>query len=719
MNKAAFSLFLVLVVSIFASANEPTVWSVSSRADFLKGNAKNISIDDNGTLRVTPTAREVFDTGQPFIWSSAYAPGQGIILGTGGDGKVFRVDDSGKGSLLADFPEINVSALAVNASGEIFAATAPDGRVYRIGRDGKATVFFEPKDKYIWALATYPDGSLAIATGDGGKIYKVTDVGGKVQGSILFDSSETHITCLATDAKGNLYAGTDSNGIVLRLGGGMVFALLDSPLREIHDIEVLPDGTVLALALSESISTKTETPAAATEAKTVSVEKPNPANPEQPRKSRHDLATAKSAVHRIDPDGSSSVIWNSSTVAAFSLGVDATSRRVLVGTGDKARTYQIELDGSAERLLTQLPQEQVSDLLFTPTQLAFATSGQGKLFAVGLKDKIETGVYESAVLDAKSSARWGRVSALSTGSVKIETRSGNTERPDETWTRWSETLSSQTANPQSRYFQWRVTLTGDATVREVNVTFKQANIAPEILSLDVLPTNVGLAANPGIQIDPNIALSGQEPAAFGIQVVEIPPRKLYQRGARSLQWKAEDRNDDSLVFDVFIKRVDETEFRLLKSGITENYLTIDGLSLADGRYVFAVVAKDSPSNPAGQELSGRIESEPIDIDNSAPAIKVASTKMSPDFKFDLGFEVSDAVSGILRVEYSVNGSDWRGLNPEDGISDGPADKYSARVDIESSKDSSVTLRAFDRNGNVATFTVEIPKGKTGVSASPR
>ena len=53
-----------------------------------------------------------------------------------------------------------------------------------------------------------------------------------------------------TDKQGNLYAGTDSNGIVMRFGAdGKPFGLLDSPLREIHELAVGPDGSVYVLAL--------------------------------------------------------------------------------------------------------------------------------------------------------------------------------------------------------------------------------------------------------------------------------------------------------------------------------------------------------------------------------------------------------------------------------------------------------------------------------------
>ena len=41
-----------------------------------------------------------------------------VYLGTGGDGKVFKVDASGKGTLL-DLAELNVSALAIGKAGEI------------------------------------------------------------------------------------------------------------------------------------------------------------------------------------------------------------------------------------------------------------------------------------------------------------------------------------------------------------------------------------------------------------------------------------------------------------------------------------------------------------------------------------------------------------------------------------------------------------------------
>src|SRR4026209_661414 len=122
------------------------------------------------------------------------------------------------------------------------------------------------------------DGSLTVGTGDGGKLYRVRAANASPESSLMFDSSETHIISLATDQNGNLFVGTDSNGLVLKFGAdGKPFALLDSPLREIHELAVGPDGSVYALALGESASVAKPPEASASpsaDAKTVAADKP-------------------------------------------------------------------------------------------------------------------------------------------------------------------------------------------------------------------------------------------------------------------------------------------------------------------------------------------------------------------------------------------------------------------------------------------------------------
>lgn len=715
-----FIFFLIaLVIPVTALASEPSIWTVGSRADVLKGDSRGVSIDANGSITLAPKLAEVYKTEQPYIWSSLIDSSGNVFLGTGSDGRVYKVSPNGSGTMFSDLAELNVSALALGRGGELFAATSPDGKVYKLDASGKSEVYFEPKEKYIWSLAVMADGSLAVGTGEGGKIYRVRSAGAAADASLLFDTSETHIISLATDSKGNLYAGTDSNGLVMRFGAdGKPFGLLDSPLREIHELAVGPDGSVYVLALGESASVATPTtapaPAATPEVKTVSADRPNPMAQPTPEKSRYDLTGAKSAVYRILPDGGSDIIWASTTVTGFSLYAHQTGSGVLLGTSDKGRIYNITNAGR-ETLVLQSDTNQISTIRSQGTNLYATSSNQGRLFKIGT-DTVAEGSYESAVFDAKAASTWGRIWWQSAGNVRIETRSGNTEKADETWSSWApvggDARSGQVASPKARYLQWRALLRsgGNSVLNEVSVAFIPRNIAPEILSIAILPTNVGFVANPPVQVDPNIELSGLDPAVFGVPSQAAVPRRVYLRGARSFQWIAEDRNADKLVYDVYYKEASDANFKLLRENITENFFSLDGQSLADGRYTIRIVAKDIPNNPASVSLSGERVSEPFDVDGTQPTVTASGTpQMTAGGGARVVFTATDASGYLSRADFSVNGGEWRTVYADDGISDGPSERYTVDVPVTTAGEYVVTLRVFDSQGNVGSARVVVRK----------
>lgn len=709
-KQLLFATFLLLF-STLIFASEPAIWSVNSKLEVLKGDSRGVSISDNGTITIAPRLTEVFKTDQSYVWSSAVDDKGNVFLGTGADGKIFKVDASGKGTLFYDANELNVAALALGKNGELYAGTSPDGKVYRIETNGTASIFFEPKEKYIWSLAVLADGSLAIGTGENGKIYKVKSANATPESSLLFDTSETHIISLAADKNGNLFAGTDSNGLVLRFGAdGKPFALLDSTLREIHELSIGADGSVYALALGESTSSAlTTTTSTMSESATVSVEKPNANAAETPAKSRYDLANAKSAVYRILPDGGADIIWSSPTVTGFSL--FAQQNGVLLGTSDKGRIYSVTNDGR-ETLVLQSGEGQVSTIKASGQNIIATTSNQGKLYRFGTETNAE-GTYESAVLDAKNVSSWGRIWWRGNGNVSMQTRSGNTEKPNETWSAWSAAYTNakgaQIDSPKARFIQWRAVLKNSASLSEANVSFLPRNIAPEVLTIQVLPTNVGLAANPPMQIDPNIELSGLDPAVFGVANAAVPPRRVYQRGATALQWTAEDRNGDKLTYSVYFREISETNFKLLKDDLTENFYTIDGQSLADGRYIFKVVAKDSLSNPANQTLSGERLSEPVDIDNSAPTVTAFGSPQISGDNIRVVFDATETTGFINRAEYSVNGGKWISVYADDGISDSNKERYTIDLSLKTAGEYSITLRVWDANGNAGSARVVVKK----------
>jgi hypothetical protein len=61
------------------------------------------------------------------------------------------------------------------------------------------------------------------------------------------------VISLAVTPQGDLIAGTDSGGLVLRVSPeGKTFALFDTQLREIHALAPAADGSIYALALSDA-----------------------------------------------------------------------------------------------------------------------------------------------------------------------------------------------------------------------------------------------------------------------------------------------------------------------------------------------------------------------------------------------------------------------------------------------------------------------------------
>ena len=724
-------LFTILILLLIpAQAGQPAIWETSGRTELLKGDARGVSISDTGVLMLSPKLTEVFNTQQTYVWSSAVDNQGNVFLGTGHDGKIYRIPTTGSGALLYDAPELDVTALAIGRDGALFAGTSPDGKVYRITADGKSEVYFDPGDKYIWSLAIMSDGSLAVGTGDTGKLYRVRSAGASPESSLLVSTNQTHVISLAVTPRGDLIAGTDSGGLVLRVSPeGKTFALFDTQLREIHALAPAADGSIYALALSDAAATvrapstpaPTPQPSEAGTTPTTSVtitaidESGAPIQGQAaPSRSRNDVSNARSAVFRILPDGATDVVWSSTTVTAFSIAPALQPGSVLIGTADKGRIYSVTNDGR-DTLLLQSPEGQISSLLVRNDQVYAASSNQGKLFRFG-NELIGEGSFESPVRDAKLTASWGRIWWRGTGAVEIQTRTGNGERPDSTWSDWSASYrnpeGNQISSPRARFIQWRATVRASGSpgapswVEDVSVAYLPRNVAPEVLSITVLPIGVGLQQIAPVAVDPNVESSGLDPSLFG-PVTQVPPRRFYQRGARSFQWQAEDRNSDTLEYAIYYRALNEQTFRLLKDKLRDNFYTIDGATLADGRYVIKVVASDAPDNPPGQKLTGERLSEPIDIDNTPPVVKLMGQPQLTRDSVRVVFTVDDATGKVKKADASLDGASWVPVFPDDGIADSGHEVYSVEFGQLGPGEHTISLRTFDSSSNVGTLSVTV------------
>ncbi|HTF38465.1 MAG TPA: hypothetical protein VK651_09160 [Blastocatellia bacterium] len=720
-----------------AIAVGPVFWEISKQDDVIKGDARGVSIAENGTITLAPALTLVYDTKEAYIWSSATDAAGNIYLGTGHEGRIFKVAPTGEGRLLYDAAELDVTALATDPQGNLYAGTSPEGKVYKITPDGKESVFYDPPDKYIWSLAfDAATSTLYAGTGDKGVIYKIDSAG---KSAVLVDTNETNIVSLALDKNGNLLAGTDPSGLLLRVSAnGKLFAMFDSPMQEIHSLSVTGDGSIYALGISPKGGTAQQTSSVGISSTTsLSTEgivtisageeqEENPrvevSAPTSQSQSRSRTDGSRSALFRVLPDGGSEVCWRSNDTVGFAL-KPLPEGGVLVGTGNKGRIYRIAA-GRSQTLLIQSPEDQTSTIFAAGDNLYATSSNLGRLYRIG-HDSVSEGTYVSPVRDTRFAGQWGVITWRGSPGVELQTRSGNTETPDATWSDWSPSYRNasgdQISSPRARFIQWRAVLrstpaasastarAGTVTkpaagpqLQSVVVAYLPRNQAPDITSVSVMAPGVAFQEMP-LAVDPSIASSGLDPQLFGI-VMNVPPRRFFQKGARTLTWQATDPNDDTLAYKVFYRTLGESEWHVLAANLSQNYYTIDGNRLPDGTYLFKIIATDEPANTKELALADEQVTDPIEIDNTPPAIRVTGPSIAGQ-SAEVLFDATDLTSRIVRGEYSVDGGTWQLIFPEDGIADSSHESFKVRVTFDKPGEHLIAFRCADSSSNVGTAKV--------------
>ncbi len=725
-------IFFVALAVLFshdaAYAGGPVFWEIAKQQDIVKGDARGVSIAENGGITLAPAYSLVYDTKEAYIWSSATDAAGNIYLGTGHEGRIFKVDPTGAGRMLLDTSELDVTALATDAQGNVYAGTSPDGKIYKITPDGAQAVFYDPSDKYIWSLMfDQATSSLYAGTGDKGIIYRI-DAAGKA--TVAADTAETNIVALALDKSGNLLAGTDPGGLVLRISpDGKTFALFDSPMQEVHALAMSSDGSIYALGINQqasvqraaSVGTSSSTSISSEGVITISTSDEQDTQAAiqsvdlsslSSQQRRASASGARSAVFRIFPDGGNQAYWSSSDAVAFGI-EPLTDGRVLVGTGSKGRIYSVAPDRS-QTLLIQSPEDQTSTIFAVKDNLYATSSNLGRLYRIG-RQPVTEGTYTSPVHDTKFAGQWGMINWRGSGNIELQTRTGNTESPDATWSDWSAAYRNpageQVASPRARFIQWRATLRTNqsntapaARLHSVVVAYLPRNQAPEISSVTVLSPGVAMQEQM-LAVDPSIASSGLDPQVFGV-VTSIPPRRFFQKGARSITWQASDPNGDTLVYTILYRTPGDDQWHLLAENLSQSYYTIDGNRLPDSPYQFKVQASDSPSNPEGAALAQEEVTDAVEIDNTPPSVKAGSPSRNAQTT-EVTFDVADTTSRIIRGEYSVDGGEWKIVFPVDGIADSLIESFRLRVTFDKPGEHVIAFRCNDSSLNVGTSKITV------------
>jgi hypothetical protein len=285
-------------------------------------------------------------------------------------------------------------------------------------------------------------------------------------------------------------------------------------------------------------------------------------------------------------------------------------------------------------------------------------------------------------------AQFGMLEWQGEGTLELETRSGNTDKPDDSWSAWSRPMAkpAKVVSPASRYLQIRARFSRDpkAVLREVKVAFVTDNVR-------ALVTDVSAGA------DKSDTGSSSVPESGG--PLGEPSTKI------EMSWKVENPDNDKLRYRLFYKPIGGANwFSIVDSEeeLTKPSYSWDTNGLPEGHYRVRVDASDELSNPPDRVTRHSLESRTIIVDNTPPQLTkltLAGTRLQGT--------ASDGIGPIARIEFQVvGGKSWFPVFPTDSVFDTATESFD--VDVSNYVPTGphlVVVRAFDSGGNSVSRTV--------------
>lgn len=729
MKKSAVLGLFVGLLGLVLYAVGPRKWALHSYEDFLKGKFEGISVSEDGELTLAPKEVQIEGPPEQFYLSLLQDAQGNLFLGTGHGGKIYRIAKDGTIELYFAVPEMDVFCLVQDKKGVLYAGSSPNGKVYRITGKDEGGIFFNPQEKYIWDLMLTEKGNLLAAVGESGGIYEISPRG---EGDRILKSEENHILCLERSEDGDLMAGSGGKGRLYSISeGGKAKVVFESPFEEVRsivldrqgNIYVAAGGTVtqpqketkLGLALVPMVTSRTAAALTVTPS---------------PREAKVAPSSAKGqpgALYKISPEGIAKKLWESQEDMVYSLVWDERKQRVILGTGDRGRIFAV---GGENKLSLLLQKDSEHVYMLVPAargpDIFTLANNPASLNRLAAEQRNE-GTYTSEVFDTNTLSSWGRISwdaVLPSGSfIQLLTRSGNGNKPNQTWSEWSppyqRSKGEQILSPKARYIQFRANFriqSGRASPRlqRVSLFYQQTNLAPEITKLELLAPNEVYLKPPrqeeiiwGLDRDSSAEAKDKQKNSL-----LLAARKTHRKGFQTVVWDASDANGDGLEYTIVIRNAREDRWRMLKQSWPEKIFVFDTSSLPDGEYEIRVEASDGPSNPIGGELRGQKTSRPFVIDNSLPVIRDFKTKRDKG-RIQVTFTAEDAFSYIKEVEYLILPDSWRSVFPEDGICDSLQESFSFSLPPLRGTDEMIVIRVKDNYDNVGVHKELIERSQGG------
>jgi sugar lactone lactonase YvrE len=561
--------------------------------------------------------------------------------------------------------------MVIGQGGAIYAGTLPEGRIYRIGSDGQPNEIARPDGvEHVWDLAFDSQRNvLYAATGPEGRVYAIDQQGAA---TIYWDSPAAHVMSLALAPDGALYAGTSDDAVVARITSATAAEIVhDFPGNEITAL-AFADG-VLAVGANEF----PDPPAV--------IGTPTATTPIGPTSRLPRPRPGKGRIFRVTSDGRAERVFEQDEghITSLALLADGT---IVAGTGKDGRIVRVSPDRTTATWI-DVDERQVLDVSFGRGDDYFVTGDGAALYRV-TDARPRSAIWESKVLDARFVSRWGQIDWRGDGQIVLQTRSGNVEAPDATWSEWSGDLArgGPIRSPHARFLQIRARFDRDpaAELRALTAYF--------------LPQNQRTYVT-------EVRVEGVNKAATDLMQAERQHHVPDASTQYKLAWTVDNPDGDRIRSRLRFRQEGQRVWRdILRSDnvLTDESYPWETESVPDGWYVVSVEASDELDNPGTLTLRDTRHSEPILIDNHAPSVEQLRFANN-----HLTGRAIDGVGPISRLEYAVDGGDWVALFPIDDLLDTAEERFDIDLTSLVAGEHIVSVRAADAGGNLASGEAQV------------
>jgi len=253
-------LLAVLLLLTWGPAAAPGVhpgqFRHATESDFEAGEMEATVVSSLGDLELTAAAED-FQTLPPEV-SLLYdllPAGDGTMLyAAGPEGRLLKSGEQATRTV-AETPGRQIFALAALGETPLVAVSGAKSEIARLEAGELKTLVTLPEVRYIWDLIVL-DGIIYAATGTEGKVWRIDpsaeNPAENPEARSILDAGQANILCLAGDATGRVYAGSDTDGFVYRLtppeeagGAWEAFVLYDAPEPEIGAL-LMREGVLYA-----------------------------------------------------------------------------------------------------------------------------------------------------------------------------------------------------------------------------------------------------------------------------------------------------------------------------------------------------------------------------------------------------------------------------------------------------------------------------------------